>query len=216
MFGEAVVPDEDYADFSAYLEALGSLDPTELRGRYLRRIHMPDSELPADGEAFTAQLARLAQDERPDEALVREAQALLNDPPALRRLIVDHLRELWNNALAEEWKRQLRNLSGLPFYLRQPPLPPGTAAETIRAFINRELPDAVSAQLDGVRRVVFVLSPHVRLHAARFGSPDTIWVFVLGRFWDHAILRRELFSARLLDRTPDGARYWRTEGETAS
>ena len=26
---------------------------------------------------------------------------------------------------------------------------------------------------------------------------------------DHATIRRELFNARLIGRTPDGARYWR-------
>jgi hypothetical protein len=67
-------------------------------------------------------------------------------------------------------------------FLEQRTLPSGTAADTIRAFINRELPDSISAQLDGVRQVIFVLSPHIRLHAARFGSDTTIWVFVLGHF----------------------------------
>ena len=33
-----------------------------------------------------------------------------------------------------------------------------------------------------MRQVIFVLSPHIRLHAARFGSDTTIWVFVLGHF----------------------------------
>ena len=30
-------------------------------------------------------------------------------------------------------------------------------------------------------------------------------------FGDPAMLRRELYIARLLDRTPDGSRYWRQE-----
>jgi hypothetical protein len=73
----------------------------------------------------------------------------------------------------------MSSLAGLVLYLQQRRLPPGTAASIIRAFIGRELPDTIAAQLGGVRRVVFVPSPHVRLHAARFGSADTIWVFAL-------------------------------------
>jgi len=33
---------------------------------------------------------------------------------------------------------------------------------------------------------------------------------------DHATIRRELYNARLLDRTPDGARYWRPEQPAVS
>ena len=44
-------------------------------------------------------------------------------------------------------------------------------------------PDALSAQLGGVERVVFVPLPHVHLHAERFGSATTIWVFALANFW---------------------------------
>jgi predicted transcriptional regulator len=116
------------------------------------------------------------------DTLTSEAQALLADPPALQRLIVDHLRELWELTLGASWMQQLAKLAGLVYYIEQRPLPTGTAADTIRAFIGRELPDAIGAQLDGVRHVAFVLSPHVHRHAARFGSPTTIWVFALAHF----------------------------------
>jgi len=51
------------------------------------------------------------------------------------------------------------------------------AADTIRAFINRDLPDTINAQLDGVQKVIFVMSPHIP--ASIPSSPR----FTLGRFF---------------------------------
>ncbi len=193
VFGAALLlPAQAYSDQRTYLSALETVPAAELRDRLLEGLSQ-HSDLPpadvqlllSDVQVYTAQLQRLSPDQQLDAALVPEAYRLLNDPPALHELIVGHLYEMWENVLGAEWDRQLSRMSAFPTLLEQRPLPNGTAADTIRAFINRELPDTISMQLAGVRQVHFVLSPYVRLHAARFGSATAIWVFVLGQF--HAL-----------------------------
>ena len=149
--GAALLAVPEEADFDSYLSALEQADPHELAAR---------AQASASGDPA--------------------AEALLADPPALQRRLAEHLRALHASVLGAQWQRRLSQLAGFTIVLSERPPLSGGPADLIRAFINRELPDWISAQLAGVRRVVFVISPYIRLHAARLGSPDTIWVFVLG------------------------------------
>jgi hypothetical protein len=132
----------------------------------------------ADAEAFMAQVARRYPDDPLDRALQAEVHATLSDPPVLHRLLVAHLRELWAGALAAEWARVAPPLRGLVGALGRRAIPAAPAAETIRAFAGRDLPGDAAAHLAGVRELVFVPSPHLALHASRFGGDATLWVFV--------------------------------------
>jgi hypothetical protein len=188
-FGPALLSTEAYPDFQAYLSALEALGAAGLRNRLIQGLSGDSDREAVDARrlldeprAYMDQLNRLSPDRPLDQALALEVHRLLNDPPALHDLIVAHLYDMWESVLGVEWERRLAKMSGYLTFLAQRPLPTGTAADTIRAFINRELPDTIATQLAGVRHVVFVLSPHIRLHAARFGSGSTIWVFVLGEF----------------------------------
>lgn len=182
--GDALPTDRAWPDFPAYLAGLAAEDAGTLRDRALERIagSAPDPAwLLTDRAAFLASVARRSPDDPPDEALQSEVHALLNDPLALHALIVGHLRDLWEGALGPEWRRWEPTLQGLTRWLGARDWPPATAAETIRDFLGRDLPPDIAAQLAGVRRVVFVLSPHVGPYASRFGSADTIWVFARAR-----------------------------------
>ena len=188
-FGPALVPDKDYPDLRAYLSALEATPASDLRDKLLKGLARYGEQaatalrlLLSDEHAYGRLIQQLTPGRKPDAALVQEAHRLLNDPPALQDLIVAHLYDMSENVLGAEWDRHIKRISSLRDFLEQRPLPSGTAADTIRAFINRDLPDTISAQLDGVQQVIFVMSPHIRLHAARFGSDTTIWVFVLGHF----------------------------------
>jgi DNA-binding MarR family transcriptional regulator len=187
-FGAALLPTQAHPDLRTYLSALETMPAVQLRDQLLHGLAQDSAQaadarlLLSDMQAYNALLNRLSPGQPLDPELAQEAHRLLNDPPALQDLIVAHLYDMSESVLGAEWERQLARMAGFPPFLEQRPLPAGTAADTIRAFINRELPDAISAQLAGVRQVHFVLSPHIRLHAARFGSATAIWVFVLGHF----------------------------------
>jgi biotin operon repressor len=190
--GEALSPDRDWPDFPSYLADLASQPPVALRDRMLQRIsrsapdatsvNPPDAaRLLADEQSFVAQIARLCPNDPLDPALLHQVHALLNDPPLLQELIVTHLGALWERALASEWQRRLPYLHNMATTLSRRTWPAASADDAIRLFIGREPPAAISRQLDGVQRIVFVLSPHIGPHAARFDSSTTIWVFVRAR-----------------------------------
>ncbi|HEU5097604.1 MAG TPA: metalloregulator ArsR/SmtB family transcription factor [Roseiflexaceae bacterium] len=186
VFGAALVPAETYPDFPSYLSALEALPATQLRDRLIQALIDDRASVTAadllDDPQRIVQLGRLNPGRPIEQALALEAHRLLNDPPALQDLIVAHLYDMWENVLGAEWERLIQKMAAFRNFLEHRPLPARSVADSIRAFINRELPDTISAQLAGVRQVVFVLSPYIRLHAARFGSDTTIWVFVMGHF----------------------------------
>ncbi len=196
--GQALLLDTAQADFPAYLAALEAQAPTLLRDRLMQSfirsrlenlrtngmfVTIRPETLLADLQEFTQLITSAYPLNQFDETLITEVHQLLNEPVALHRLITTHLRTLWENYLAAEWERSSRNLQSMSYLLTKCTWPTTSAHEAIRAFLRRPLPDAISAQLTGVARVVFVPSPHVHLHAERFGSPDTIWVFALANFW---------------------------------
>jgi len=171
--GDALLPTETYADFPAYLDALAR-QPLELFQE--RRVAAPAR---VDGSTLAA-----------------PAETLLTDPPALRQKIVDHLRSLWNDLLAAEWKRQTPLLTKMTTSINELVFSQArwqaTDAFTALRFLLQTEPAAPQlAQLAGVQRIVLVWSPHVLAWCSRFGSSDTLWVM---RKFDPQLLRRDPLS----------------------
>ena len=181
--GQALLPDRSYVDFPAYLAALEAQAPTVLRDRLLAPLALDQAPNEIDQPRFIQQMTAAYQLNPLDETLLAAVYQLLHEPVAMHRLITTHLRTLWNDYLATEWERSLRNAQSMTYLLAKCTWPTTSAQDAIRAFLRRPLPDALSAQLGGVEQVIFVPSPHVHLHAERFGSPTTIWVFALANFW---------------------------------
>jgi len=190
-FGDALTTDQDWPDFPAYLDDLARQSPAHMRDRVLEQLirSRPDrpqklnssQEILANTAMFIGHMQRVYLDDSIDVTLLTEAHALLNDPPAMHDLIISHLRTLWFSYLALEWQRRQPFLQSIVDVLSQREWPNTSAADAIRAFIGRELPDAISMELEGVQHIVFTISPHIGPFASRFGSDTTIWVFVRAR-----------------------------------
>jgi DNA-binding transcriptional ArsR family regulator len=178
--GSALLFEPTFATFPDYLAALEAQPPLVLRERLQRRLALPPA---LKQQEFVQEMLTAYPLNSLDEALLLEVYGLLQDPAALHQRITTHLRALWTEHLAAEWERSSRNLQSMNYLLNKCTWPTTSAQDAIRAFLRRPLPDAISAQLGGVERVVFVPSPHVHLHAERFGCPDTIWIFALANFW---------------------------------
>lgn len=181
--GQALLPDRSYVDFPAYLAALEAQVPTVLRDCLLARLALNQASNEIDQPRFIQQMTAAYRLNPLDETLLAAVYQLLHEPVAMHRLITTHLRTLWNDHLAAEWERSLRNAQSMTYLLAKCTWPTTSAQDAIRAFLRRPLPDIISIQLSGVEQVIFVPSPHVHLHAERFGSPTTIWVFALANFW---------------------------------
>lgn len=187
--GEALILTPHPPDFPSYLDLLAQQPATALRDHILERlIHATGEATPErllhDVEVFLAQVARAYPADPVDEQLQRTVHSLLNDPAALHRTLIEHLTLLWTTALSKNWQRNSNYLERMVETLQRRKWPDDTAATAIAAFLNRDVPPAIAGQLDGVREVIFVLSPHVGPLASRFDSATTIWVFVRGRIED--------------------------------
>lgn len=201
--GAALLPDDDYADFPAYLDGLATIAPDILRDRVLQRLigsGAPDEKssntqpmptantLLANVQRFLEQVARVnattAGDasQLADRGLFSQVYQLLKDPPAMQRLIIAHLQSLWETEFAAEWEKTASMMGFIAQELNSRSWPTGSAGAVIGAFSRRAMPDFISAQLVGVQHIVFVPSPYLRLQAARFGSPNTLRIFMAADF----------------------------------
>lgn len=142
-------------------------------------------------------------------------ETLQHAPDAdVRNIVAPHLREMWEQYLRAEWQRHASQLRWLTNNaLRQqlaalsdsaihtsPMLKnrrstrqeiaalSSSAIEVAQSLLRRDLPAQVIAQLAGVDKVVFLLSPHVKLYVDRFDSPDTAYLFVQ---FDNSMMRVE-------------------------
>lgn len=178
--GPALLLDPMPATFPDYLATLAAQPPTALMDRLRQHLTLSPA---LEQQDFVQQMSVAYPLNRLDETILVEVYQLLQEPVAMQQRMTTHLRTLWEDHLAAEWERASRNLQSMSYLLTKCTWPTTSAQEAIRAFLRRPLPDAISTQLVGVEQVVFVPSPHVHLHAERFGSANTIWIFALANFW---------------------------------
>lgn len=183
----AVLPDRRWPSFTAYLEDLERAHPAVLRDRLLRQITRPNaSDKPgyaerARPEALLADVENYLDFLRTymcaiDEPIERETHALLNDLPAMQRLIVTHLRELWQGGLATEWERVVPMLHDAVGAFQQIDFSRKTGAEAMQLVLGRE-PDEKWQRLVGeARQVIFVPSAHIGPYLRKCMADQTIWV----------------------------------------
>lgn len=166
-FGAVLFPIVAPADFPSYLATLPSA-------------------------SFQAQLLEAAQ-EIEEPTLRAEVAELLIDPVGLQQQIVAHLRHLWENLLAPEWQRHAHLLTSMTGALNelifsQPQWQAADPFDALRFLLQTEPDNRQLVQMAGVRRILLVLSPHLRVHLARFDQGETLWVV---RTFDPQLLRRD-------------------------
>lgn len=185
LLGGALPPPQPWPPaMPAYLAALATADPIALRDRALAGLAAAGDAAPQAGAALLA-----------------EAQRLLSDPPALRALLVGHLRMLWDQHGAVEWKRAGGVVPNLVHSLRRREFAPAPAATLLRLFIPGELPAAIGQQLAHTRALVVVPTPHAELVATRFDDPATLWLFVsVHTIWGWTLRQEPMRRSELRNR----------------
>src|SRR5438105_2180703 len=179
--GDALMPDEEWSSFPAYVEALAAYEPLALRDQLLRRLagsharadarvgalSLPQrsgaratpEQLRRNLQTFVAHLTRGAAPLEP--ALYQEAHMLLNEPQRLHALIVAHLRALWQQCLEAEWEHLFPVLETLLPVCAQRITQHTSTVDRLRALTGSAVPDEISAQLPDAASIVFVLSGHM-------------------------------------------------------
>jgi DNA-binding transcriptional ArsR family regulator len=203
----AVMPEESWPSFPAYIDHLASCDPAKLRDRMLDvyaciplltsgREFCYDEPVPIDRDAvlkdvdsYLGFLRERFDFEHVDVELEIEAYSYAVDPPAMQDLIVSHLREMWDRYLAEEWERVEPMLQDAVRALKHVDLGRMDRREAAEWIAGQKLVGEKWDRLfDRAERIILVPSAHIGPYLGRFEAQGTHWL---------------LFGARL----PDGIQF---------
>lgn len=170
----AVVPVENWKSFPTYLDYLEAMQPEALVKKmlnvYEQTSHNPGVKEPliplqqalASPEAYIDYLRQHFSPENVVEEIEREAYKYVMDPPAMQRLVVEHLRHMWERYLVEEWERVEPTLQSIVQAYSKVDWKGKSFMEAGRLITGHEL-DANKWRpyFTQARRVTFVPHPHV-------------------------------------------------------
>jgi DNA-binding MarR family transcriptional regulator len=206
---DALTPEQDVADFPAYLKQLYTLNSDVVRKRVLEGLRSRFARrVPSEGGPSAPDAARLLSDLSAyltcveyvqvgapfDPTLQSEVHALLQNAMLMHFLIVSHLEELWKT-FATEWKRVQGFLRWQVEMFTRSLDEEATLAETFHTFTGRELPPDLPGRLVESAEILLVPSWHTGRHVT---------------LWEHERSARLFFSeppnydVSLLRSTPVG------------
>lgn len=215
-FFHAILPDNDFVSFSDYLDDLEKTDPTLLRDKMLNtyaqicigcteeiRTANPDWEkVLASPEAYIGFLVDHFGQDLVETELETNAYEFVVDPPAMRKLIVDHLRWFWNEHLSQEWARTEPMLRESVKAFQNANLDNMSRLEMARYITGQDLDEEHwSKILTKAERVVFIPNPHIGPYKTRFHFRDALSVIFGARLPEDASIRiPELDRAEIVAR----------------
>ncbi len=114
-FYHAILPEQHWSSYPNYLNHLEKIDPKALRDKLMRKYFnfshnalsgrfTPETAI-ASEENYIAFLLERFGEKNIDKTLESWAYGYVNDPPALKSLIITHLQKYWDNYLRQEWDR---------------------------------------------------------------------------------------------------------------
>ncbi len=119
-FYYVIAPQGEWTSFEEYLNDLSRSEPPALKDKLLKAYALvgTTSDMAVDwksvlasSETYVDFLVSRFGEGRVNRELETEAYQYVMDPPAMKKLLVDHLRWFWDNHLAVEWKRVLPMVS---------------------------------------------------------------------------------------------------------
>ncbi len=198
----ASVPDRSWSSFPAYVDHLETQDPNTLRdwifNAYAQRetvdgckycalsdptdgrMAVDIAPLLADVDVFLEFLRERYPAESIEPEIESEAHRYLNDPPAMRSLIVSHFRCMWDQFLASEWERVRPMLQASVDAFRQLDLGNMSKLEGARLVLKRDMTkekeESLKLTFDQVDRLVLVPSAHLGPYFGKARSGNTMWM----------------------------------------
>ena len=184
----ALTPERSWPSFSMYVDGLAAADPLTLRDRVLQAyaaippkeagLAPPENleDMLATQDIFMRFLLDRFDFEHIDVGIESDAYRYLTNPVAMQRLIVSHLRDMWNTVLAPEWSRVVPMMQASVDAFRQVDLSRLSNLEAAERVIGLPAEDCTDIALEQARRIVFVPSAHVGPYMGRFKANGTIWL----------------------------------------
>jgi DNA-binding transcriptional ArsR family regulator len=204
-FFHAILLENDFASFSEYLDGLQKSDPVALRDKMLNtyahicigcteevRTTKPDwKKVLGSAEAYVGFLIDHFGPDLVVTELETEAYKYVVDPPAMQKLIVDHLRWFWDEHMAQEWARTEPILRESVKAFQNANLDNMNRLEMARYITGQDLDEDHWGKktLDNAERVVFIPNPHIGPYVTRFHFRDTLGVIFGARQPEDASVR---------------------------
>lgn len=185
----AVEPRQSWLHFEDYLDYMENADPEEMRNRVLRtyvgpyfgevpvEIKPEPMELLDSQEGFLSYLNNCCSSHGIDEEIEKVAFGYLHNPPAMKELIVSHLRTMWEEIMAQEWQRVEPMVQESVNAFRQVDLSGLSALEAFQKVTGVEPTEKIHRILNLNRRVVFVPSAHMGPYKNKIIGQDILWIF---------------------------------------
>jgi ArsR family transcriptional regulator len=215
-FFHAILPENDFASFSDYLDDLEKSDPVSLRDKMLNtyaqicigcteavRTADPDwDKVLSSSESYVSFLVDHFGESLVEADLETKAYKYVVDPPAMRKLIVDYLRWFWTEHMSQEWARTEPILRESVKAFQNANLDNMSRLEMVRYVTGQDMDeDHWGKTLTGTERIVFVPNPHIGPYVTRFHFRDTHGVIFGARQPEDASIRiPELDRAEIVAR----------------
>jgi DNA-binding transcriptional ArsR family regulator len=183
-FFDAIVPEQTWSSFPAYLEFLERQDPPALRDRALmwseHKDNPPSRETLLNSvDAYLMLVESVYTEkkmERFDEDLYREIHTLLNDPPRMKALVIHHLRDMWEHILAPEWERVQPMLQQAVEAFQQLDYSGLNALEAIRLVTGRDMSMWWGDYVGRFKQIIFVPSAHIGPYITSIDEKGVAWI----------------------------------------
>jgi DNA-binding transcriptional ArsR family regulator len=216
-FFHAILPENDFPTFPDYLEDIEKKDPVALRDKMLNtytqicigcteevRSAKPDwKKVLSSAEAYVSFLVDHFGQDLVEAELETRAYEYVIDPPAMRKLIVDHLRWFWEEHMSQEWARTEPILRESVKAFQVANLEDMNRLEMARYITGQDLDENHwgKKMLDSAERVVFIPNPHIGPYVTRFHFRNTLGVVFGARQPEDARVRiPELDRAEIVAR----------------
>ncbi len=185
----ALVPQRSHASFEAFIDSLAESDPVMLRDKvlnsYLCKAPSEDYELyRANGwesvlrseDAYIEFMYERFEHDQIDESIERAAYNYLVDPPAMRDLIATHLRFMWQEYMAEEWKRVLPTINESVAAFQKTDLSTMSLVRATQFITGREPDEKFEESVRDAEKIVFVPNTHGGPYVLKYHGDGIIWM----------------------------------------
>ncbi|NNG00822.1 MAG: winged helix-turn-helix transcriptional regulator [Desulfobacteraceae bacterium] len=217
--GFSVIPDRKWPNFPSFIRFLETQEPESFRKRLFSayaqlarkknacKICMPpdpvDESIEMDYrplldsfDHFVNFLMKGFPAECLDLEVESESFRYLNDPPAMKRFVVDHFKTMWADILSADWEAGLPKLQATIDAFHQMELNKLSRLEAVQQVVGRELEEEWRDIIKAVGTIIFVPSVHLGPYLRKYRHQDTL---------------RIMFGARI----PEGIRFHAPELDRA-
>jgi len=183
----ALLPTKRYASFPDYVDDLAMQTPEAWIERMMDAYDCmevmdgaPDepsrAQILEDVDLYLAYLRRRFSEELIDERVERQVHAWMGAPRFMQEVVIDHLRTMWEEHLADGWQRNLPLLEECVAAFGQVDWPKGSNEEIVRWATGQELHAWYQSEVNAAESIRLVPSAHVGPYLGVIPGGETVWI----------------------------------------